>query len=74
MVNGSLVAFRESTGTVKYQHTDALGTPVAVTDAAKAIGQTHVCRSYVGLLANPTSPKIKPPRRDSSSPVLLFGY
>ena len=42
-LGGSLVAVREMAGsvaTVKYQHTDALGTPIAVTDAAKAIVQT----------------------------------
>ncbi|MGS1078415.1 RHS repeat domain-containing protein [Pseudoxanthomonas beigongshangi] len=50
-LNGSLVAFRESTGTVKYQHTDALGTPIAVTDAAKAIVQKSEYEPY-GQLVN----------------------
>ncbi|MCL6712580.1 hypothetical protein M8R20_36955 [Pseudomonas sp. R2.Fl] len=52
-LNGSLVAFRESTGTVKYQHTDALGTPVAVTDAAKAIVQTSDYEPYGHQVSGP---------------------
>jgi len=41
-LNGSLVATREvptagGTATVKYQHTDALGSPVAVTDASRTV-------------------------------------
>jgi len=52
-LNGSLVAFRESTGTVKYQHTDALGTPVVVTDAAKAIVQTSDYEPYGHQVSGP---------------------
>lgn len=52
-LNGSLVAFRESTGTVKYQHTDALGTPVAVTDTAKAIVQTSEYEPYGHQVSGP---------------------
>jgi RHS repeat-associated protein len=41
-LGGSLIAIREtpfgtSTNTIKYQHTDALGSPVAVTDAAGTV-------------------------------------
>ncbi|UBB24917.1 hypothetical protein LAG73_16525 [Pseudoxanthomonas japonensis] len=53
-LGGSLVAVREVAGsvaTVKYQHTDALGTPIAVTDAAKAIVQTSEYEPY-GQLTN----------------------
>ncbi|MCL6710601.1 hypothetical protein M8R20_26750 [Pseudomonas sp. R2.Fl] len=53
-LGGSLVAVREVAGsvtTVKYQHTDALGTPIAVTDAAKAIVQTSEYEPY-GQLVN----------------------
>lgn len=55
-LGGSLVAFREtphgtSTSVVKYQHTDALGTPIAVTDAAKAIIETSEYEPY-GQLVN----------------------
>ncbi|WP_203321529.1 RHS repeat domain-containing protein [Pseudoxanthomonas beigongshangi] len=52
----SLVAVREVAGsvtTVKYQHTDALGTPVAVTDAAKAIVQTSEYEPYGQLVNRP---------------------
>lgn len=58
-LGGSLVALREqpmsggTTVTVKYQHTDALGTPVAVTDAAKAIVETFEYEPY-GQLVNST--------------------
>lgn len=45
MLNGDLVASVErqltgGTGTVKYQHTDALGSPVAVTNASRTIIET----------------------------------
>jgi len=53
-LGGSLVAVREVAGsvaTVKYQHTDALGTPIAVTDAAKAIVQRSEYEPY-GQLTN----------------------
>jgi RHS repeat-associated protein len=58
-LGGSLVALREqpmsggTTAAVKYQHTDALGTPVAVTDAAKAIVETFEYEPY-GQLVNST--------------------
>lgn len=56
-LGGSLVAFRETpsggTAAVKYQHTDALGTPIAVTDAAKAIVETFEYEPY-GQLVNST--------------------
>ncbi|WFC40800.1 RHS repeat-associated core domain-containing protein [Pseudoxanthomonas sp. SE1] len=58
-LGGSLVALRElpmsggTTVTVKYQHTDALGTPIAVTDAAKAIVETSEYEPY-GQLVNST--------------------
>jgi RHS repeat-associated protein len=56
-LGGSLVAFRETpsggAATVKYQHTDALGTPIAVTDAAKAIIETSEYEPY-GQLVNST--------------------
>ena len=42
-----------TTVTVKYQHTDALGAPVAVTDAAKAIVETFEYEPY-GQLVNST--------------------
>jgi RHS repeat-associated core domain len=57
-LGGSLVAFRErptgsSTATVKYQHTDALGTPTAVTDATNTIIETYEYEPY-GQLVNST--------------------
>ncbi|UOV04600.1 hypothetical protein MUU75_16070 [Pseudoxanthomonas mexicana] len=58
-LGGSLVALREqpmsggTTVTIKYQHTDALGTPIAVTDAAKAIVETFEYEPY-GQLVNGT--------------------
>jgi RHS repeat-associated protein len=53
---GSLVAQSEipyglTTATVKYQHTDALGTSIAVTDASKAVIQTSEYEPY-GQLVN----------------------
>ncbi|WP_203321535.1 RHS repeat domain-containing protein [Pseudoxanthomonas beigongshangi] len=55
-LNGSLLATREkntATGAVvsRFQHTDALGTPIAVTDAAKAIVETSEYEPY-GPLVN----------------------
>jgi len=55
-LNGSLLATREkntATGAVvsRFQHTDALGTPIAVTDAAKAIVETSEYEPY-GRLTN----------------------
>ncbi|MEL1265384.1 RHS repeat-associated core domain-containing protein [Pseudoxanthomonas putridarboris] len=55
-LGGSLVATRETphgttTTSVKYQHTDALGTPTAVTDANKALVETSEYEPY-GQLVN----------------------
>jgi RHS repeat-associated protein len=59
-LGGSLVAFRERTGaspnyvyTNLYQHTDALGTPIAVTDASKAVIETFEYEPF-GQLVNST--------------------
>jgi RHS repeat-associated protein len=55
-LGNSLVAVREVAGSVtmvKYQHTDALATPVAVTDAAKAIVQTSEYEPYGQLVNRP---------------------
>ncbi len=50
-LSGSLVAFRESpmaggSATVRYQHTDALGTPIATTDANKAFVERFEYEPY----------------------------
>lgn len=48
-LGGSLIAFREAAGTTitpRYQHTDALGSPVAVTGANKALLETHEYEPY----------------------------
>jgi len=53
-LGGSLVAFREAAGTVitpKYQHTDALGSPIAVTGADKAILERTEYEPF-GLVVN----------------------
>ncbi len=55
---GSLVAEHDrplsgSTVTVTYQHTDALGSPVATTDAAKAVLQRSEYEPYGKLLNRP---------------------
>jgi len=55
-LGGSLVAFREAAGTVitpKYQHTDALGSPIAVTGANKAILERSEYEPY-GQVVNAT--------------------
>ncbi len=55
-LGGSLVAFRETAGTtttLKYQHTDALGSPIAVTDAGKAILEKTEYEPY-GQVVNGT--------------------
>jgi RHS repeat-associated protein len=55
-LGNSLVAIRElptatgATETVLYQHTDALGTPIAVTDVNKALAQTSEYEPYGQLL------------------------
>jgi len=56
-LGGSLVAFREAVGTVitpKYQHTDALGSPIAVTGANKAILERSEYEPY-GQVVNATA-------------------
>ena len=50
-LGGSLVAWRErpmasETATVKYQHTDALGSPIAVTDASQVLIETSEYEPY----------------------------
>lgn len=57
-MNGSLVAtstvpFGGGTATVEYQHTDALGTPVAVTNASKAVIQRSEYEPYGAVLNRP---------------------
>ncbi|SOD50479.1 RHS repeat-associated core domain-containing protein [Pseudoxanthomonas wuyuanensis] len=57
-LGGSLVAIREQptaggSATIKYQHTDALGTPIAETDANKTILRKSEYEPY-GLLTNRT--------------------
>jgi len=54
-LGNSLVAIREQpvaggAATVLYQHTDALGTPIAVTDANQALAQTSEYEPYGQLL------------------------
>ncbi len=54
----SLVAIREASigggaATIEYQHTDALGSPIAVTDAAGAVIQTSDYEPYGKLLNRP---------------------
>ncbi len=56
-LGSSLVAIRELPGggaaTVKYQHTDALGSPVAVTDANRVVIEKSEYEPYGGLLNRP---------------------
>ncbi|HRP71437.1 MAG TPA: RHS repeat-associated core domain-containing protein [Luteimonas sp.] len=57
-LGGSMVAFQErpigtSTNVVKYQHTDALGTPVAVTNAAKTAIEASEYEPYGQLVNKP---------------------
>ncbi len=56
-LGGSLVAIREQptggTAVALYQHTDALGSPVAVTDAARTIVEKSQYEPYGGLLNRP---------------------
>ncbi|TKR30347.1 RHS repeat-associated core domain-containing protein [Luteimonas gilva] len=57
-LNGSLVAIRETpfsggSSTLKYQHTDALGTPVAVSDSAGAIIERSEYTPYGKLFNRP---------------------
>ncbi|MHC9086274.1 RHS repeat domain-containing protein [Luteimonas sp. RIT-PG2_3] len=51
LLNGSLVATREvpiagGTAVVKYQHTDALGSPVAITDAGRVVVERSEYEPY----------------------------
>ncbi|MBV7306985.1 NBR1-Ig-like domain-containing protein [Xanthomonas vasicola] len=57
-LGGSLVAIREApvgggATTVKFQHTDALGSPIAVSDAAGAVIQTSDYEPFGQLLNRP---------------------
>jgi len=57
-LGGSLVAQRDTptvggTSTIKYQHTDALGTPVAVTDANRVVIERSEYEPYGQLLNRP---------------------
>jgi RHS repeat-associated protein len=57
-LGGSLVAIREtpfggSTSTIRYQHTDALGTPVAVTDESRAVVERSDYEPYGQLINRP---------------------
>src|SRR5690606_8852535 len=59
-LGSSLVAFRErplatSTVTVKYQHTDALGTPISVTNSAKTVIESSEYEPYGQLVNKPLS-------------------
>jgi RHS repeat-associated protein len=54
LLNGSLVATREvptagGAAVVKYQHTDALGSPVAITDASRAVVERSEYEPYGGV-------------------------
>jgi RHS repeat-associated protein len=53
---GTLVAIRETVGTtttIKYQHTDALGSPAAVTNAARGVVERSEREPYGKLLNRP---------------------
>ena len=57
-LNGSLVSTRETdiatmVHTIKYQHTDALGTPVAVTDASRNVIERSEYEPYGKVLNRP---------------------
>lgn len=63
-LGGSLVAIREfdvatSVYTTKYQHTDALGSPVAVTDASRTVLERMEYEPFGQVLA-PSTPKDGP--------------
>lgn len=56
---GSVITFREraysgSTFDLKYQHTDALGSPVAVTNQAGAVTERHDYEPYGAMIGKPT--------------------
>ena len=65
-LGGSLVTIRERTGAPgsyvyanKYQHTDALGSPVAVTDSARSVVERNEYEPY-GKVLKPAVPKDGP--------------
>lgn len=56
---GSVIALREraysgSTYVLKFQHTDALGSPVAVTNQAGAVTERHDYEPYGAIIGKPT--------------------
>lgn len=51
---GSLVATRHGDGSVKYQHTDALGSPVAVTNEAGQVIERNDYEPYGVIIGKPT--------------------
>jgi RHS repeat-associated protein len=52
-LGGSLLAIRNS-GVVRYQHTDALGSPVAVTDVSGAVIERNDYEPYGAIIGKPT--------------------
>ena len=52
-LGGSLLAIRANTGTIKYQHTDALGSPVAVTNSAGAVIDRTDWEPYGAAIGKP---------------------
>jgi len=53
-VSGSLIAKRETVGNVvKFQHTDALGSPVAVTDGSGAVIERNDYAPYGAVIGKP---------------------
>jgi RHS repeat-associated protein len=50
---GSLVATRHGDGSVKYQHTDALGSPVAVTNEAGQVIERNDYEPYGAIIGKP---------------------
>ena len=50
---GSLIATRHGDGSVKYQHTDALGSPVAVTNEAGAVVERNDYEPYGAIIGKP---------------------
>lgn len=52
-LGGSLLAIRNS-GVIKFQHTDALGSPIAVTDTAGAVIERNNYEPYGAIIGKPT--------------------
>jgi RHS repeat-associated protein len=52
-LGGSLLAIRNS-GVIKFQHTDALGSPTAVTDTAGAVIERNDYEPYGAIIGKPT--------------------